>query len=438
MALVGWASVRKRSRGTQLAKALLHKSISNKLDEPLTLHPEIDPTLCAGCGSCTAVCPEGDILKLINHRAVLVSPTQCVGHGECERACPTGAISLVFGTKKRGLDIPRISGDYETNIPGVYITGELGGMGLIRNAVRQGVAAVNHAVQTLNRASLKTAAISGQSIYDFVIVGAGPAGLAACLAAQQAKKTYLCIEQNSFGGTINNFPRQKIVMSQPAELPGYGKMKFRNNQVSKEDLLEIWNEIRARFGLKIQEQTRFEGFTPESGGFAVMTNQGAIRARKVILAMGVRGSPRRLGLPNEDLPKVTYNLIEPDQYKSTQVAIVGGGNSAVEAAIALANSKLSNQVILLVRGAGFDRCNEENQRRVNQLAGEGRVQILFNSQVKEIHPQQLVIQCGEGLKKISNQYLFVFAGAEMPSKFLMSLGIAIDKKFGESLKKAVA
>jgi thioredoxin reductase (NADPH) len=424
MALLGLWSVSRRKKQTKVAKKILKKAVETKMDEPLTLHPEIDPKICAGCASCTKVCPEGDILRMIDHKAVLVSPTKCVGHGECERMCPTNAISLVFGTKTRGMDIPRITSNYETNVPGLYIAGELGGMGLIRNAVKQGHLAAVHALEKLTTAAADT---------DLLVIGAGPAGLSAALTAVEKKKKYICIEQNSFGGTVYHFPRQKIVMTHPAEIPGVGKMKFPKNKVTKEELLEYWSGIREEKKLQIREGVRFESLEKQGEIFHVKTSQGVIKAKKVILCMGVRGSPRKLGLPNEDTPKVTYNLIDPEQYQGQDVAVVGGGNAGVEAAQYLGKAQYRNRVTLLVRGDGFDRCNEENKNIIERMAKDGLVKILFNSSVQEIHPEHLIVKTKDEAFELPNHFLFVFAGAEMPHKFLMSLGVKIEKRFGTKI-----
>jgi len=427
---VSYWGVSRSNRRQKAAKAILDKALKTNTAEPLTLHPEIDASKCAGCGACTRVCPEGDILKLINNKAVLVSPTKCVGHGECESACPFGAINLVFGTKTRGLDIPRLTSNYETNVPGLYIAGELGGMGLIRNAVKQGALAALNALEKIDR--------STQAEYDLLVVGAGPGGLAASLAAIASKASHLCIEQNTFGGAVANFPRQKIVMSHPADLPVVGKMKFLKNKVSKEELLEYWSLVRKKTGIKISEQEKFETLSFKDGVFHVKTSKGLRTSRKVILAMGVRGSPRRLGLPNEDLPKVTYNLIDPEQYKDADVAVIGGGNAGVEAAQYLGKKLLKCKVTLLIHGATLDRCNEENRGIIEAMQKQGLVDIWYNSHVKEIHADHLVISKQEQLTDLKNKYLFVFIGAEMPQAFLMSLGIHIDKKFGESLSKTAS
>lgn len=423
-----FSHVLRREKQHLQAQKLLNKAVKSGLNEPLSLHPEIDPGLCAGCGACTKVCPEGDILKLINHKAVLVSPTKCVGHGECERACPMNAIQLVFGTKTRGMDIPRLNANYETNVPGIYIAGELGGMGLIRNAIKQGIMAASDAIKKLPRDSAE---------YDLIIVGGGPAGLAAGVTAIANKKSYLLLEQNSFGGTVYNFPRQKIVMSHPFELPIVGKFKFENNKVSKEQLLKYWNNVRMKTGLKVQVNTKFEGVEKVGNIFRVKSSIGEHTARKVILCMGVRGSPRRLGVPGEDLPKVTYNLLDPQQYQGKNVIVVGGGNAGVEAAQMLGKANWRNNVHLLVRGPAFDRCNEDNIQRITKMESQGLVKIWFNASIQSITPNEVKVKKLEEILDLPNDFVFIFAGAELPHKFLMSLGVEIDKKFGEGMSNAL-
>jgi thioredoxin reductase len=338
-----------------------------------------------------------------------------------------GAISLVFGTKTRGMDIPRLSSSYETNVDGLYIAGELGGMGLIRNAIKQGIFAAQDAIA-------KSSGSGPATDYDIIVIGGGPAGLAAGLVGLAEKKKYIVLEQNSFGGTVFNFPRQKVVMSHPFELPIVGQKKFLNHKVSKEELLDYWNEVRTKTGLKITENTRFENLEKKDGIFHVKTSTGEIKGKKVILCLGVRGSPRKLGVPGEDQAKVTYNLIDPEQYQGKHVIVVGGGNAGVESAQMLGDPKWKNKAILLVRGKVFDRCNEDNQNRINAMKDKGLVEIWYDSSIKSIGESEIEISKAGVMTTIPNDFVFVFAGAEMPHKFLMGLGVKIEKKFGKGLE----
>jgi thioredoxin reductase/NAD-dependent dihydropyrimidine dehydrogenase PreA subunit len=431
MVAIALVSIFSKKKKHKKAVKTLEKNIKANLHEPATLHPVIDDALCGGCGSCVKACPEGEILQLIHHKAVLVYPSKCVGHGACEQVCPYGAIDLVFGTKTRGMEIPRISPEYETNMPGLYIAGELGGMGLVRNAVKQGKLAALDAISKLKETKESCEV-------DLFIVGAGPAGFSAGLQALEKKLKYKIVEQNTFGGTIYNFPRQKIVTSHPLEFPIVGNTKFKGNTVLKEEILKVFNQIKNDTKLQISEKESFQSLKKlESGVFEITTNKKLYTTKKVILAMGVRGSPRRLGLPNEDLAKVTYNLIDPEEYQNSVVAIVGGGNAGLETAQYLSKPHLKNKVHLIVRGGpgdAFSKANEANQKLVFEQEKQKLVTIHYDAAIKAIEQEYIIINKAKEEVRLDNDYIFVFAGAEVPFKFLMSLGIQIDKAHGEKRK----
>jgi thioredoxin reductase len=247
---------------------------------------------------------------------------------------------------------------------------------------------------------------------------------------------YALIEQNKFGGTIANFPRQKLVMSHPFELPIYGASKFKDNTVSKEELLKYFNGIRRETKLNLFESTRFETIEKKGDVFEVKTSKGVMTAKRVILSTGVRGTPRKLGIPGEDLQKVTYNLIDPEQYQGKSIAVVGGGNAAAETVLMLGEKKWQNKVHMLVFSANFDRANDENIRKLKKLEKEGNIKIWFNAKAEAIQERTIsVVREGEK-ETLPNDYVFICAGAEMPQKFLMSLGIEFEKKFGQGLKEA--
>lgn len=391
------------------------------LVEPPTLHPVIDTDRCIGCKACALACPEGKILGIVNEKAVLIEPTRCVGHGACAAACPVDAITLVFGTEKRGMDIPWVSPEFETNVPGIYIAGELGGMGLIRNAVTQG----REAVEAIGARLAGDPAAPGE--LDVFIVGAGPAGIAASLAATAAGLSFKTAEQDSLGGTVAHYPRGKIVMTAPVELPLYGTMDFRS--VSKEQLIDLWTEVIERTGVEIGYHERVVAIEATETGFAIETVNGHFRAKTVLLAIGRRGSPRQLGVPGEEGTNVTYRLKDPQDHAGQRVLVVGGGDSALEAAIALAQTGRS-PVTLSYRSAAFSRARRQNRETAEALAAQGLLDIMLGSEVLAIAPDRVTLATDTGEEILPNDAVIVCAGGVLPIPLLEGLGITIERKFG--------
>ena len=387
--------------------------------EPPSLHPLIDPSLCLGCGSCVPACPEGDVLGLIDGQAVLVQPSNCIGHGACQAACPQDAITLVLGTEKRGVDIPMVAPNFETNVPGLFVAGEIGGMGLIRNAIEQGRQAID-SVRALD-------GIGQGDHLDVLIVGAGPAGFAASLAAKQHGLRFETLEQETLGGTVAHYPRGKIVMTAPVLLPLYGTVKLR--ETTKEALLALWESVEQRAGLAICYRERVEGISRSADGFEVESSLGKYRARAVLLAIGRRGTPRKLGAPGEELPKVVYRLIDSEQYRGQNVLVVGGGDSALEAATSLA-AEPGTRTTLAYRGNGFSRAKPKNRKKIDAAVAAGRLQLLLESNVKEITRSEAWIETEGGIESLINDSIIVCAGGILPTGFLESIGIAIETKHG--------
>ncbi len=395
--------------------------IAAGMTEPASLHPIIDDALCLGCGACVKACPEQphhEVLGLINGKAALVGPTDCIGHGACKTVCPFDAITLVFGTERRGLDIPVLKPTFESNVPGVYVAGELGGMGLIKNALTQG----QQALEAIAKAGVKR-----PGALDVLIVGAGPAGLAASLAAKKMGLDYQTVEQDSLGGAVFQYPRGKLVMTAPVELPIVGKVQFRNT--SKEELLKFWTKACDGNGLKISYKERVESIENKDGAFHVKTSTQQYVASAVLLGIGRRGTPRKLGVPGEELPKVVYRLIDPEQYRGQQVIVVGGGDSALEAAASIAELG-DTTVILSYRGEAFQRAKQKNRQRVDAASAKGQLKVLLNSQIREIRPDEVLMkQSGQELK-VNNDAVIVSAGGILPNDFLRSIGIRVETKYG--------
>jgi len=392
------------------------------LVEPASLHPLIDASRCLGCGACVTACPEQPehkVLGLIAGKAQLISPTDCIGHGACKTACPTDAITLVFGSEKRGVSIPLLTPSFETSMPGIFIAGELGGMGLIRNALMQGRQSVE-AIHAKRRGA--------NAALDLAIVGAGPAGFGAALTAKSLGLKFVVLEQDSLGGCVYQYPRGKMVMTTPAELPLVGRIRFGNT--SKEALLRFWQDTERKLGLRFNYQERVQAIDAlPGGGYVVRSAKAEYRAANVLLAIGRRGTPRKLGVPGEDLPKVVYRLIDPEQYIGQRVLVVGGGDSALEAAASVAEAGAAT-VTLSYRGEAFGRAKARNRERVEQAQRDGKLTVLLNSQARRIDVDAVTVEQQSRLLRIGNDAVIVNAGGVLPDDFLRSIGIAVETKYG--------
>jgi thioredoxin reductase/NAD-dependent dihydropyrimidine dehydrogenase PreA subunit len=392
--------------------------------QPPTLHPVVDPDKCMGSLSCLAVCPEGDILGVVDGKASLVDPTACIGHGKCALECPVNAITLVFGTSERGVDLPELSEYFETGRPGVHIVGELGGMGLIKNAITQGVQASDYFARTMKP--------GGQAeVADVLIVGSGPSGLATALGLRKAGFSFRLIEQEpEFGGTIAHYPRQKVVMTERVNLPIYGK--FGKTLISKEELLESFTSAIQKGDVKVETDTKLLKIDGEDGAFTAKTSQGEVRCRKVVLAVGRRGTPRKLGVPGDGLNKVTYRLIDAQQYEGTRVLVVGGGDAALEAAIQIAE-ETEAEVALSYRQPELGKAREANKRRFKELVQEGRIFAFMPSSPKGVTPKSVKLDVAGKPLELKNDFIIACLGGELPTEFLKTNGVNMQRLHGEQL-----
>ena len=418
----GWY-LRRQQNVERRSVTARERSAAAGFAEPASLHPVIDTVRCIGCGSCVKACPEQPehhVLGLIGNKAQLVSPSDCIGHGACRTACPVDAITLVFGSAQRGIDIPLLSPSFESTVPGIFIAGELGGMGLIRNALSQGMQAVNAIHKHRPRAR-------GAGALDLLIVGAGPAGFAASLTALSHGLKFATIEQDSLGGCVFQYPRAKMVMTSPVTLPLVGRLRF--GHTSKEALLEFWRGVERKMKLPMRYGERVESIGREGDGFLVRTTRGEHRAASVLLAIGRRGTPRKLDVPGEDLPKVVYRLVDPEQYKGQDVLVVGGGDSALEAAASIAENG-GRQVTLSYRGDAFSRAKPRNRERVAAAARSGRLQVLLESQVRRIETASVVLAFQGRELELANDAVIVSVGGILPAEFLQKVGVRVETKYG--------
>ncbi len=399
------------------ARRLVEKSTLVS-DGPRGLHPRIDAALCLGCATCTTVCPEGDVLTMLGGKAVIANGHKCIGHERCAEACPVGAITMVMAAPGVGADMPKLTPEFETNIENLFIVGELGGLALIKNAVNEGRACVDIITRRIQSKPL-----SGLSsdIYDVLIVGAGPAGISASLRAIENKLNYITIERDEVGGTVARFPRQKVVTTTPLEFPTYGKLN--KTELSKEHLLAFWDMVLNRVEFNVCADSMVEDIEKHMDGiFTVKTATQRYHARTVVLAIGRAGNPKKLGVKGEHLPKVMYRLIEADHYRNKQILVVGGGDSAVEAAMALAQ-QLGNKVTMSYRKSEFLRIKERNAKRIQECMRAGTINVIFNSIPVEFTQDSVVLQTGAGLQALTNDFVWIFAGGTPPYDFLKKIGV---------------
>ena len=416
--------LRSKRKTTRVNLDMIEEAKNLGLHEPVTLHPYVNENVCIGSGACIEACPEKNILAIVNGRATTVNVSRCVGHGACFHACPVQAISLYIGTEKRGVELPHVSQQFETNVPMLFIAGELGGMGLIKNAVEQGKQAAGYLASKLKK--------NDKTDFDVIIVGAGPAGISATLRCAELGLRYKTIEQDTIGGTVYSFPRSKIVMTSPMELPIHGKVKF--VETSKDQLISLWAEVISKNNIKISENEKVESIIKDGELFNVTTVKGSYTSSAVILAIGRRGSPRKLGVPGEERDKVFYRLLEPELIENKKILVVGGGDSAIESAILLAHG--SNKVSLSYRSDSFSRCKPKNLENVNSYSAAGKLEVLFSTNVVEIRENSVVLNRGgnqDDTFELENDLVYIFAGGELPTKFLEKTGIKITKKFGEAI-----
>ncbi|HYC90036.1 MAG TPA: NAD(P)-binding domain-containing protein [Thermoanaerobaculia bacterium] len=371
------------------------------IDKPAAQYPFVDPVHCIGCGACVRACPEGDVLGIVGGTAVVVNGLRCVGHGRCEEACPVGAITVGLGDLKSREDVPLLDEHFESSVPGVFVVGELGGLSLVKNAIAQG------------RQVIRT--IAGRGLRDVVIVGAGPAGLSAAVEAVGRGLTCTVLEKEaSLGGSLLHYPRRKMVLLQPVEVAE--SVVLSKEQYSKETLLELFESLVERHALDVRFGTTLQSLARDGESLVV---NGELRASAVVLALGRRGSPRKLGIPGEELPKVMYRLLDAEGYTRQRILVVGGGDSAVEAAVGL-SLQPGNEVTLSYRREKLVRIKKKNEEA---FAKATAIRTLFNSQPVEITPTHVRLETADGLVELANDYVFVFAGGVPPYDLLKRSGV---------------
>lgn len=385
------------------------------------LHAIVRADMCVGCGTCAAACPVPGAITVKN-RLATVDPELCEGHGQCAQACPVGAIALSSGASVQRVEVPDLGLDFQTSVPGIYIVGELGGRGLIKNAVNEGKLAIEHIAESLRR---RNPSSNADEWFDVAIVGSGPAGLSAALEACRLGLRYVVLEQGSLADTVRKYPRHKLLFAEPLSIPIYGDLWIAD--ASKESLLKVWETIVRRAGLEIRTGHRVEDITPIPGGLRVVSGEQSCQARTVVLAMGRRGTPRRLGVPGEELEKVLYDVAEMEEFAGRRVLVVGGGDSAIETALGVANQPRAT-VHLSYRGDDFARAKERNREKLAAQVERGRITLVLRSQVREIRPDVAVLEQDGQILILPNDEVVIRIGGDAPYAFLQRLGIRVVQK----------
>ena len=412
-----WRYLKEQKRKDAQARAAVEKG---KLysEGPKSQHPFIDETYCIGCAACTMVCPEGDVLAMVGGKAAIVNGHKCIGHSLCADVCPVGAITMVLASPSMGTDMATLTPQYETSIKNLFIIGELGGLALIKNAVNQGRDCIDN---ISNRSMAFGSRRSVADVLDVLIVGAGPAGISASLRAAEKKLNYLTVDEGEMGGTVAKYPRQKLVMTSPVEFPTYGK--FKKTELSKEELIAFWNQVLQRADFQFRKGEKVEDIKRgEDRIFTIATTKNQYRAHAVVLALGKSGSPRKLGVKGEELPKVMYRLIEADHYVNKRILVVGGGDSAIEAAMGLAH-QVGNQVTLSYRKEAFSRIKDRNAQRIQECLRKGKLKVVFNSIPVEFKQDAVVLDVQGKPQQLPNDFVWIFAGGEPPTAFLKKIGV---------------
>lgn len=429
-------------------------------------YPEIDLSRCLGCGTCIAVCPEDNVLDLVHGQAKVVNGARCQGISACERECPVGAITITLANAKERDDVPSLTPSLEAvGTPGLFLAGEVTAHALIKTAVEHGAAVGREVARRVHqgapsaplpsalparRAAVTAGAVPGESAapgsagttvvsgapdgsverpLDLCIVGAGPAGLACSLESRRQGIHHVVLDQEvELGGTVAKYPRRKLVMTEPVDLPIYGR--FKRTSYTKEDLIGLWRTVAHDQQLPIRGGVVFEGVEQGADGtFLVRTGQGRIHARHVCLAIGRRGVPRKLGVPGEDLPKVAYGLMDAHSYRGRRVLVVGGGDSAVEAALGLAEQP-GNEVVLSYRKDTFFRLRSRNEERLAEAEQRGALRVMRNSRVLAIDAETVTLSthvAGETRQEtLANQDVFVMAGGVAPTELLRGSSVNFD------------
>jgi len=333
-------------------------------------------------------------------------------------------VELIKGKPEPGvLPRPVLDKNFQSNIEGLYIIGDLAGAPLIKTAAEQGAKVVAHLANGTEGERAKRR----EEIFDVVIAGAGAAGLAAAFAAHEKGLKYTLLEQGDVANTIGIFPSGKIIYGEPVNQPMSGPL-WLPAKSTKEELLENWNSQVQETGLSLRTRESLKKIE-KNGVFTVHTDKAQLQAKNVVLAIGKFGNPRRLAVPGENKSKVSNYLNNPDEFRGKKIAVVGGGNVAAEAVLALFER---NEVTMLVWENEFVFPNKEYVERMLQARRQGKLTIHFNAVTKEITDDKVIFEQGGQRLEAANDHVFVMIGQELPTKFFKDTGIKLEAQWDAS------
>jgi thioredoxin reductase/ferredoxin len=417
IAVMALVSLGAQRRSRQAARAAASPTAAG---QSILVH-SINDDRCTGCDACVAVCPT-NVLDLVDNKSRVLRFQDCIQCEACMWACPTSA--LVMHPERAAppsYKMAELDEFYQTKVPGQYLIGEVAGKPLVKNAANLGRAVVEHMLSTGLRG---TAAqdVGGVAHVDVAIVGSGPGGLSAALTCIQRGLSYVVLEkENIIASTVSRYPKGKLVMAEPYDSKNLSLLPVFDS--SKEELVPVWRDLveKTRMNIRMGETVERAARRPD-GGFDVRSNVGAYVAQRVVLATGTRGKPRTLNVPGENLPKVFSLLEDPDHHRGQTVCVVGGGDSSLEAAIALSDA--GARVILSYRGKSFSRAQPKNRKSIEQYESQRRIKIKFESEIVEIAADSLTLQMTDGSqKRYPNEAVFVLIGADPPVEWLAKMDI---------------